>query len=73
MNAPARSRSDAELASAIENYRRPPEAGATSSAATRKPVVPSAISSGMEPRLKAIAGVPVAMLSMTDRPNGSSN
>ena len=33
----------------------------------KEPVTPSSISSGMEPRLKAITGVPQAMASTTDR------
>ena len=36
-----------------------------------KPVRPSSITSGTEPRLNAITGVPQAMLSIITRPNGS--
>ena len=45
---------------------------ASSSVSTRKPEVPSAMSSGMEPRGMAMTGVPVAMDSRTVMPNGSS-
>ena len=36
-----------------------------------KPVTPSSITSGTEPRLKAITGVPQAIASIITRPNGS--
>ena len=36
-----------------------------------KPETPSSITSGTEPRLNAITGVPQAMLSIITRPNGS--
>ena len=39
---------------------------------TRNPVTPSSISSGIDPRLKAMTGVPQASASTTDRPKGSS-
>src|SRR5450755_3292843 len=45
---------------------------AASRLSTRKPVTPSSISSGIDPRLQAITGVPQASASTTDRPNGSS-
>lgn len=38
---------------------------------TMKPVRPSSIISGTEPRLKATTGVPHAMASIMTRPNGS--
>ena len=36
-----------------------------------KPVTPSSITSGTEPRLNAITGVPHAIASIITRPNGS--
>ena len=36
-----------------------------------KPVRPSSITSGTEPRLNAMTGVPQAMASIITRPNGS--
>src|SRR6185312_15599467 len=45
---------------------------ASSTLLTRKPVTPSSISSGIDPRLQAITGVPQASASTTDSPNGSS-
>ena len=45
---------------------------AASRLSTRKPVTPSSISSGIDPRLQAMTGVPQASASTTDRPNGSS-
>ena len=36
-----------------------------------KPVRPSSITSGTEPRLKAMTGVPQAIASIITRPNGS--
>ena len=36
-----------------------------------KPVTPSSITSGTEPRLNAITGVPQAIASIITRPNGS--
>jgi len=37
---------------------------------TRNPLTPSSINSGIEPRRNAITGVPVAIASTTDKPNG---
>ncbi len=47
-------------------------ATASSTSSTRKPVGPSSISSPIEPRSKAITGVPHAIASTTLYPNGSS-
>src|SRR4051812_11492956 len=38
---------------------------------TTKPVIPSSMTSGTEPDLKAMTGVPQAMASIMTRPNGS--
>ena len=46
-----------------------PTAPCTSS--TMKPVTPSSITSGTEPRLNATTGVPQAIASIITRPNGS--
>jgi len=45
---------------------------AASRLSTKNPVTPSSISSGIDPRLQAMTGVPQASASTTDRPNGSS-
>ena len=45
---------------------------ASSSESTRKPFSPSRISSGIDPRARAITGVPHAIASTTLKPNGSS-
>ena len=41
------------------------------SSSTMKPVTPSSTTSGTEPRLNAMTGVPHAMASIMTRPNGS--
>ena len=73
---------DAEPLTACTRMRRAVEcssaaaitaATAPSMSSTRKPVLPSAISSGIEPRSNAITGVPHAIASTTLYPNGSSN
>ena len=46
-------------------------ATASSMVATRKPVAPSSMISGVEPQAKATTGVPQAMASIITRPNGS--
>ena len=47
-------------------------AAAEATSDTKEPVVPSMMISDMEPRSKAITGVPHAMASTTESPNGSS-
>ena len=48
-----------------------PRRSRRSSSSTMKPVRPSSITSGTEPRLKAMTGVPQAIASIITRPNGS--
>ena len=48
-------------------------ATAASRSSTAKPVTPSSITSAIDPRRKATTGVPQAIASTTDRPNGSAN
>src|SRR3979490_3180900 len=50
---------------------RPIAATAASTLSTRKPVTPLSISSGIDPRLKEMTGVPQASDSTTDNPHGS--
>ena len=66
-----RSRNCRRALTRSSSHSRPTAATASSSLVTVKPVRPSSITSGTEPQLNAITGVPQIMDSIITRPNGS--